>query len=349
MNNTQEFINNFNTYLIKYKEKFGIFDIKNINSNQKLIEKNLKKIKKHHLYNKYKYLLPEKITVDNTKYGIVIENTDLKTFPTDDKTDRNFDELEETELKITEPIIILNQTKNKQWSFVFGYNFIGWMKTKNIAFISRENFINYNNFEENNFIITLDTITKIYNKEIAMGTKFKIYKETQDCYYIKFPIKNIINNFEYKIVKVNKNLNFNKGYLVYSEKNLLKQAEKYIGTEYKWGGIVNGVDCSGYLNNIFSVFNIYLPRNSIEINKTFIKKNKNINKAKVGDLIYFPGHIMLYIGNNEILHSVGIYYKNNIKYQPMIVRKDNLSEISRANGKTFLKNIENIGNPIKIR
>lgn len=347
MDNSQTLIDNFNTNLIKHKEKYGVYDLKNAKSNKKLLKKRLKKIKKHPLYDKYKDLLPEKITLDEVKYGIAVENSDLKTFPTDDKTDENFDKLEETEIKIAEPIIVLNQTVDKQWSFVFGYNFIGWLKTKHIAFISQNDFVDYNNYEKENFVITLDTITKIYNKEIGMGTKFKIYTENNNYYFIKFPTKDKNNNFEYKIINVNKNLNFNKGFLPYSEQKLVEQAEKYVGMKYKWGGRVDGVDCSGYLNNIFSVFNINLPRNSSQISKAFAKKNKKIDKAKTGDMIYFPGHIMLYIGNNEILHSVGIYYKNNVKYQSMIVEKDNLNEISRANGKTFLQNIKYIGNPLK--
>ena len=46
MDNSQALIDNFNTNLIKHKEKYGVYDLKNAKSNKKLLKKRLKKNQK---------------------------------------------------------------------------------------------------------------------------------------------------------------------------------------------------------------------------------------------------------------------------------------------------------------
>lgn len=96
-----------------------------------------------------------------------------------------------------------------------------------------------------------------------------------------------------------------------SDKDLVKEAKKWIGTKYKYGGhSLKGTDCSGLVMEIFlNVYNLKLPRSSSE-QYNYCKKIKK-SQLDVGDLVFFAtgkskkrvSHVGLYIGNDQFIHA----------------------------------------------
>ena len=92
-----------------------------------------------------------------------------------------------------------------------------------------------------------------------------------------------------------------------SADQLVKEAKKYLGVPYAWGGSSpNGFDCSGFLNYVFDKgSDINLPRTVSEI----YKEGTKVSKPEVGDIVFFetykPGasHAGIYIGNDQFIHS----------------------------------------------
>lgn len=83
---------------------------------------------------------------------------------------------------------------------------------------------------------------------------------------------------------------------------LIKEAEKHIGTPYKYGGITTkGFDCSGFTQFVFSKNGYVIPRTA-SAQATSYEKVK-ISDAQTGDLVFFGRN------KNEISH-VGIVYSN---------------------------------------
>lgn len=81
---------------------------------------------------------------------------------------------------------------------------------------------------------------------------------------------------------------------------LLKVADSYKGTPYKYGGTTKkGIDCSGFVRACYSQIGIELPRRSVDQAKQ--GKAVPLNKARPGDLVAFK------IGG-KVSH-VGIIYK----------------------------------------
>ncbi len=89
----------------------------------------------------------------------------------------------------------------------------------------------------------------------------------------------------------------------------------YIGNKYVYGGssLTNGIDCSGFVQQIHKKFGISTPRTSGAIRG----KGKAVSYADrmPGDVICYSGHVAIYIGNNKIVHASNSapYPKGGIK------------------------------------
>lgn len=81
-------------------------------------------------------------------------------------------------------------------------------------------------------------------------------------------------------------------------------AMKFIGNPYVYGGtsLTNGADCSGFVQSVYKHFGISLPRTSGEQGKSG-RAVDGLENAKPGDLIWYSGHIGIYIGNGKIVHA----------------------------------------------
>lgn len=70
------------------------------------------------------------------------------------------------------------------------------------------------------------------------------------------------------------------------QKSIIKEANKHIGTRYKYGGITpKGFDCSGFTQYVMAKNNIQIPRTS----KAQAVSHKKVKQkdAQVGDLVFF--------------------------------------------------------------
>lgn len=81
-------------------------------------------------------------------------------------------------------------------------------------------------------------------------------------------------------------------------------AMKFIGNPYVYGGtsLTNGADCSGFVQSVYKHFGISLPRTSGEQGKSG-RAVDGLSNAKPGDLIWYSGHIGIYIGDGKIVHA----------------------------------------------
>lgn len=80
-------------------------------------------------------------------------------------------------------------------------------------------------------------------------------------------------------------------------------ALQFLGNPYVYGGtsLTNGADCSGFVQAVFARFGISLPRTADVQAKC--GKGISLAEAKPGDLIYYPGHIAIYMGGGRIVHA----------------------------------------------
>lgn len=106
-----------------------------------------------------------------------------------------------------------------------------------------------------------------------------------------------------------------------SGSNIASYACQFVGNPYVSGGtsLTNGADCSGFVYSVYKAFGISVPRTSWEQGN--YGTEVSYSDAQPGDVIYYGGHVGIYIGGGQIVHAstqkTGIKYSSAM-YRPII-------------------------------
>lgn len=94
-------------------------------------------------------------------------------------------------------------------------------------------------------------------------------------------------------------------------KSIAVFACKFIGNPYVPGGtsLTNGADCSGFVFSVYKEFGYTVPRTSYALRS--VGTEVAYENAQPGDVICYPGHVAIYIGNGLIVHASSV--KTGIK------------------------------------
>ena len=151
---------------------------------------------------------------------------------------------------------------------------------------------------------------------LPMGSRIKVGKEIAP-YFVE-----IITN-DNKVLYTHKN-NVAK-YIVTPTENLREKltltAASYCGAGYRWGGkSPDGIDCSGLTFMSYYLNGYLIYRDAVSDKFTEFSKI-SLDEAKMGDLLFFPGHIAMYMQNGIIIHSSGtngcVSYNSLVKDTPL--------------------------------
>jgi cell wall-associated NlpC family hydrolase len=91
--------------------------------------------------------------------------------------------------------------------------------------------------------------------------------------------------------------------------SLTRSAMRFIGTPYVFGGTSpSGFDCSGYVQHVFAMLGIALPRTA---DAQYYAGKPTVGGLHLGDLVFFqtylpgPSHVGIYLGGGKFIASSG--------------------------------------------
>lgn len=282
--------------------------------------------------------VPEQVAPE---FGFIVHFADQRFYPTgqglfEKKNDIDFDELQNSDLDIGTPVAVVHKSLDGQWVYVMTDITDGWVRAENVAIATREQVAGFFNSPSGAQpgVVTAAKADIYLNEQL---TEFYDYARMGTGLPI-FPIHKIIGNglieislptrmddgtVNFKMGYI-KELEFYRGMLPYTPRNIIEQAFKLLNAPYGWGGMNGEQDCSRFLAEVFGTFGIKLPRNSKEqaqvgspvqrfdIGALDEDKLKVLREAAGGvTVLPMKGHIMIYLGMVDerpyAIHAVWAY------------------------------------------
>lgn len=276
-------------------------------------------------------------------FALIVKRTALRAFPTLDRVvneqgNADLDRFAETALFVAEPVAVLHQSRDKAWLLVQSFNYTGWVQAADVATGSREQVLGY--ADQTPFLVITAAKTHtaytpaqpaLSQLQLDMGVRVPLMSAAETgfnvhgqnplaSYIVQLPQRLNDGRLHFMPALLPLSSDVSLGYLPFTEHNLLSQAFKFLGERYGWGHDYNGRDCTGFISEVFRSFGMLMPRNSGQqgmgsygTNQRFNQhssqadKLKALAQAKVGDLLYFPGHVSMFIGTEQqpfMIHSV---------------------------------------------
>ena len=202
-------------------------------------------------------------------------------------------------------VSVIGETTNFYQVKTF-YNYRGYVEKTSIT-------VNQIEHIEQNVIVShfADVLNKPEIKSVRLltlqkGALVSVLKKSEHYTQILMPHKKIGYIKNEQIGKYVKPVDFVK------EENQIREAivnhaSSYLGTPYRWGGkTAMGIDCSGLSFMAYFMTGIPIYRDAI-LKEGFPIQEIKKEALKKGDLIFFKGHVGIYIENDDFLHASDRY------------------------------------------
>ncbi len=171
----------------------------------------------------------------------------------------------------------------------------GWCQTTQLTPIFS------NDFNNSNQTLTADWANPIEINgtlmQVSMGTPLTIFKNNEAH------IGNFNLHYSGKVWDATK--------AVFEEETIMSISKQYLNTSYLWGGrSVFGIDCSGFVQQVYRFFNKQLPRDAYQ-QAAEGEVVGFLQEVKCGDLAFFDNeegkitHVGLLYSSDTIIHSSG--------------------------------------------
>lgn len=100
-------------------------------------------------------------------------------------------------------------------------------------------------------------------------------------------------------------------------RNVTETAKLYLGAQYRWAGkTISGIDCSGLCSMAYMLNGVYIFRDArieegypvrelVSAEEWKDHRAEALSRMKPGDLLYYKGHIAMYLGEERYIHATG--------------------------------------------
>ncbi len=267
------------------------------------------------------------------RYGIVVNRTTLRTFPSDaqildDPADPEFDYQHLTGVRVNEPLAIYAVSADGNFYLVKSISCPGWVPAEDVAVCKdKAEWLSAWDFQQEDALVVWGTYTtalslvapEVSRRLLTQGTVLqRVELEDRNAlvnnraaynnHVVYLPVRNDDGSYAKKLCLIAEHAEVSEGYLPMTRENISKVALSVLGDAYGWGGMMLTDDCSGYVRSIYKCFGLELARNTnwqqkmplFQLNLTGLSdemKAAAIQALPLGATLFFSGHEMLYLGS----------------------------------------------------
>lgn len=292
--------------------------------------------------------LPGEATV---RFALTTRRANLRLLPEEagwfeSKTDTHYDQIQATALDPSEPVAVLHESKDKKFVFVDTRAYAGWLDVSTLAFTDKATWLKY--VSPQNYLTVIASRKTIPQGASLFQMGAKVLLRASDVqkdgtWAISIPSVDANGTIVEQGLNVPNDNGVKKGALACSENNVIRQAFRFLGEGYGWGGLEDGVDCSAYVQDVYRSVGIELPRDADRQAKAMPRSvslegmNREqrlaiIKKAKPGSLLFSAAHVMIYLGTDDkgeplVIHALSSYYTFGEQTAKHYIRKVIVSDL----------------------
>ena len=274
------------------------------------------------------------------EYAVTVQRANLRLLPVveawTDEPDEHFDDLQGTVLDPAEAVLIWHRSLDGKFTFVQAEDYEGWVSIDCLALAEREDWLRYASpaqvavVTDNRKTLEAGGIAQRYQLGAAIPLG-KVQGLTGELEAGKRGLLLPVRDAEGRLYIDNTPAEFDEtlheGYLPCTRGNFISMAFKCLGDPYGWGGQDNSVDCSSFVQDVYHTMGLKIPRDADHQELALLKQVKLggldtdarykllRQQAEPGDLLFKPGHVMMYLGTDAsgtplCIHSTSGYFIN---------------------------------------
>jgi hypothetical protein len=338
--------------------------------NRKLFDENDKIVPQSFFEEKVKPLMqidqvPAKIKV---KWGVATQATSVRAVPTtvkmiEGKGDVEFDQLQYTLIKLWTPVAIYHKSSDEKWLYIQAPYTRGWVKAKDIAIFEGRDELKTRLKSGSSLVVTGESVRVFRDATLkdvfqrpSMGTVIPMAssKSSEGPYPVWLPYRKEGGAAGLTKCYISRKSDVTKGFPVYSQANVIRQAFKLLGARYGWGGQYNGRDCSGFTHDVFLSMGVDLPRDSkqqamvgtqlgyFEPFRDDAQRKATLRAARPGiTLLKMPHHEMIYLGTvNDQFYVIHSTWAERTGDDPVADEKNRINQVVvsdlELNGRSYI-------------
>jgi cell wall-associated NlpC family hydrolase len=263
--------------------------------------------------------LPARSLSTQVGWGMTVQPTRMKLLPTLQiatykPLDLEFNQFSHSEIRLAEPLAILQESSDHAWLYVQTETGRGWVRTQDVARADRETILRYRQRPlrvvtaaavrlclENNGLLQLSA---------KMGTRLAWDPPSGS---LVCPRQDAYGNLCFVAALAEPAAGMSDHPRPFTSRAIIEQAFRLLDEPYGWGGAEGFGDCSEFIQAIGLSCGLTLPRStaglrralpSAKLNGSTEAKGQLLNTLPVGlSLLTLPGHVMLLLGADQ-----GRYY-----------------------------------------
>lgn len=299
-------------------------------------------------------------------YAFAITRVDVRTLATSTGVFKEgqaprFDRMQETAVHTFEPLIVLHRSRDKTFVYVQAQYYRGWVRNDQLAVVDYESFLRQ--LGSNHFLVvtgrtvTVTTTTADEHIQVEFAARLPLDQNYASPFVVTLPGRDENGMFYARSGSIASHADVHVGFLPCTRQSIVTQAFKLLGEPYGWGDEQGLHDCSSFVMDVYRVFGLNLPRNAgdqeqlpgvsrivLSSDMTDLDRRRAFLDCQSGDLIYMPGHTMIYLGEWEkrlyVIHDFSGYAERlddgSFTYVPVLQVGVSPLEFYLLSGTTYL-------------